>query len=110
MIEPPSTWELGVWKFLHTPSEGAIICSGCEHSWPCPTRRLIDAYEAQETRLIVLSYATWSEECYAASWYTHSPETVKAAREWWAHEQQRPLTEYEQAVVNEWRSQEAHHD
>ena len=72
--------------------------------------RLIDAYEAQETRLFVLAYATWSEEYYAASWFTHSPETVKAAREWWAQEQQRPLTEYEQAVVNEWRSQEAHHD
>ena len=73
-------------------------------------RRFINAYEALKARIVVLSYATWSEEYYAASWFTHSPETVKAAREWWAQEQQRPLTEYEQAVVNEWRSQEAHHD
>ena len=46
MTNPPTPEELGDWKFLHAPSEGAIICSGCEHSWPCPTRRLIDAYEA----------------------------------------------------------------
>ncbi len=74
------------------------------------TEELMDAYEAMETRFIVLAYATWSEEYYAASWYTHSPESVAAARKWWAEEGHRPLEDFEQAVVEEWHKQEAPHD
>lgn len=60
-----------------------------------------------EKGLIVLAYATWSEQSYATSWYNHSPETVRAAREWWTNESKRPLDDYGQAVVDEWRTQEA---